>query len=103
MQYFGTAQAALCSALHALMLQRHGNALWFFPALPPGWDTCAFRGYLTAGLRLEARYSAGTASIVVQNERQESWHGRLRLGRATRVVSLPPGELLECRLEDRDG
>jgi hypothetical protein len=102
MQYFGTAQAALCSALHALVLQRYGNSLRFFPALPPGWEACAFRGFLMAGLRLEARYSAGTASIVVQNERRDGWHGKLHLGRVTRVVSLPPGERLECRLEDRD-
>ena len=42
MQYFGTAQGAVCTALHSLLLQARGQAVHLFPALPSGWPAAEF-------------------------------------------------------------
>jgi hypothetical protein len=101
MQYFSTAQAALCSALHALLLQRHGSEVRLFDGRRLGWEDCAFSGFLTGGLRLDARYQSGKAMVLARNERAQAWRGALVLGKTHRLVSLRSGERLECTLEDR--
>jgi len=91
MQYFSTAQAALCSALHALLLQEHGAELRLFPALPPAWDRCAFSGFLAAGLRLDASYEPSRVAVTVRNETDRSRRAVLRAGAAARRVELAAG------------
>lgn len=59
MQYFGTAQAAVCTAIHSLLLQGRGRALHLFPALPSGWREVEFQRLLAAGLTISARLTAG--------------------------------------------
>jgi hypothetical protein len=90
-QYFSTAQAALCSALHALVLQRHGVHIRLFPALPPGWDQCAFTGFQAAGLNLDANYSRGVAEVEVRNPSDRARSAVFRLGKACVAVRLDPG------------
>jgi hypothetical protein len=102
LQYFSTAQAALCSALHALVLQQHGAELRLFPALPPGWERCAFRGFLFAGLRLDAAYELGGVQLTVRNETDHPRRVSFRLGAMVRRLELAAGTRQDLELEDRD-
>jgi hypothetical protein len=102
-QYFSTAQAALCSALHALLLQQHGGELRLFPALPPAWDRCAFRGFLFGGLRVDAAYATGSAHITVANETDRPRRVTLRSGYEVRRLHLAAGAQQDLELEARHG
>ncbi|HEY7832740.1 MAG TPA: hypothetical protein VIG30_04140, partial [Ktedonobacterales bacterium] len=99
MQYFSTAQAALCGALHAMLLQRHGSEVRLFAGRQLGWDECSFRGFLAGGLRLDAHFAAGKATVLARNERAQPWRGTLSLGKSRQSVCLRAGEQLECTLE----
>jgi len=100
-QYFSTAQAALCSALHALVLQRHGVELRLFPSLPNGWDQCSFSGFQARGISLDAAYHCGTAEIVARNTTDRTRTAVFRLGSTRRVVHLRPGADSRFVLEER--
>jgi hypothetical protein len=100
-QYFSTAQAALCSALHALLLQRHGRTLRLFPSLPPGWDRCSFRGFQSRGLSVDASYEGGRAEIEARNLTEQPRGAVFCLGAARRVVQLGPGSTSRFVLEER--
>ena len=102
MQYFSTAQAALCSAIHALLLQQHGAELRFFPAIPSHWDRSAFRDFLVAGLRVTALYERGHAVITVRNETDQPRRTLLRFGAAVQQLTLVPGAEQRVELEDVD-
>ena len=41
MQYFGTAQASVCTAIHQLLLQSF-DGIHIFPALPASWTNVEF-------------------------------------------------------------
>lgn len=98
MQYFSTAQAALCSALHALLVQQHGAELRLFPALPAAWDACAFRGFLFAGIGVDASYRPGSAHVALENRTDRPRTIALRFGRITRRCRLDPGARQELAL-----
>jgi len=100
-QYFSTAQAALCSALHALVLQPHGRALHLFPALPAGWHQCSFRRFQARGLSLDAAYEDGRAEIEARNPTDQPRGAVFRLGTAWHVVQLDPGSATRFVLEER--
>jgi hypothetical protein len=91
MQYFSTAQAALGSALNAMLLQQHGAELRVFPGLPASWDRCAFSGFLVAGLRVDARFERPRATIVIRNVTNRPRQALLRIGACTQRVTLAPG------------
>ena len=100
-QYFSTAQAALCSALHALVLQAHGRMLHLFPALPTGWDQCSFRRFQARGLSLDASYEGGRTEIEARNPTDQPRGAVFRLGAASRMVQLGPGSAIRFVLEER--
>ncbi len=91
MQYFSTAQATLCSAVHALLLQQHGAELRLFPAVPPAWSRCAFSGFLAAGLSLDASYEVGRVAVSVRNVTGAGRRALLRAGSRTATLDLAPG------------
>ncbi|HWE61962.1 MAG TPA: hypothetical protein VHB98_09635 [Chloroflexota bacterium] len=101
-QYFSTAQAALCSALHALLLQAHGAELRLFPALPAHWQRCGFRDFLVDGVRLDARYDRGAAEVVVRNACARPRRIRLRFGAHVQLLTLGVGECRTLELGGRD-
>ena len=49
MQYFGTAQGAVCIAIHQMLLQVHDDQIELFPALPSSWEGASFEHLLAAG------------------------------------------------------
>jgi hypothetical protein len=67
MQYFGTAQAATVTALHALMLQGEEGQVSLFPALPAEWQECGFESLLAEGLEISASYRQGQVSGSARN------------------------------------
>ena len=90
-QYFSTAQAALCSALHALLLQAEGGELRLFPALPAGWTDCAFRDLLANGFALTARYRNGEATVTIRNTTDRTRVAHVSLGDRRTSVALEAG------------
>jgi hypothetical protein len=101
-QYFSTAQAALCSGLDALVLQTHGSEIHLFPALPPGWTTCAFKNFQALGLRITATLENGTAAIEISNPMARERRAMVKLGNDRRAVTVPAGGRQHMVLENRD-
>jgi hypothetical protein len=92
MQYFGTAQAAVCTALHNLLLQSHGEEARLFPALPRTWQNVEFENLLTAGLAVSARYDSGQVQGRVRSLAPKHLAGALRYGDRRLAFDLAPGE-----------
>jgi hypothetical protein len=90
-QYFSTAQAALCSALHALLLQVHSGALHLFPALPVGWEACAFQNFLANGFSVDAHYDRGRAHVTLRNMADRTRVAHLSLGQRRLSIALAAG------------
>lgn len=102
-QYFSTAQAALCGALHALLLQTHGRELQLFPAARAlGWREASFNSFLAAGLSIDASYKDRIAQVRIENTTNRPRVAVLRLGDTRRMVSLQPAAAVNVSLEDRD-
>lgn len=97
MQYFGTAQSAVCTAIHQLLLQTHEDVIDIFPVLPSTWTAAAFDRLLAAGLTVSARMHDRQITGTLKNEspvpltRQVCYHGQ-----ATEVT-LAPGETFNFR------
>jgi hypothetical protein len=93
MQYFGTAQGAVCTALHNLLLQPRGDEVRLFPALPSTWAGAAFQGLLAAGLGVSAVFDR-TVSVegMVRNLSPQPLTRRLRWGEQDATVTLAPGQ-----------
>jgi hypothetical protein len=94
MQYFGTAQGAVCTALHNLLLQAETNEIRIFPALPSSWTDAAFERLLANGCEVSASVSRGSGVIEghlmnVTAEPLELW---LRIGQQDEVRTIASGE-----------
>jgi hypothetical protein len=101
-QYFSTAQAALCSALHALLLQMHGAELRLFPALPAHWERCGFRDFLVDGLHVDAQFERGVATVTVRNEGVRPRRQRVRFGALVETMEVGAGDRRTLELESGD-
>ncbi len=97
MQYFGTAQSAVCTALHNLLLQTHDDVIDVFPALPSGWTTAAFERLLAAGLTISARLEDNQIVGSLKNESPVTLARRVQHGDQVVEAVLAPGESLELR------
>ena len=97
MQYFGTAQGAVCTALHTMLLQTHEDVINVFPALPTAWTAVSFEHLLAAGLTVSATLDDKEMTCVVHNvtsgslTRQVHWRDRHS------AITLAPGDTLELR------
>lgn len=93
MQYFGTAQAAVCTAIHHLLLQttREG-AIHVFPALPPTWITARFESLLAAGLTVSAELDAQKVTCTLKNESTVTLTRQVKHRDQLTEVTLAPGE-----------
>jgi hypothetical protein len=97
MQYFGTAQGAVCTALHNLLLQAESGEIRVFPALPSSWTESAFDRLLANGCEVSAsvaRKKRGSGVIEghlvnVTNGPLELW---LRMGQLDETVKIASGE-----------
>ena len=93
MQYFCTAQAAVVTALHSLLLQAGtGDEVHVFPAVPAAWQTCSFERLLANGLEVSAGYEAGRIRGQVKNIAPLALERTVRFGSIEKHVQLKPGE-----------
>lgn len=92
MQYFCTAQAAVMTAFHSLLLQGNEQNLAIFPALPPEWQECSFEKLLSNGFEVSASYSKGAASARVKNVTTTSLQKTLKINKKEILLHLEPGE-----------
>jgi hypothetical protein len=94
MQYFGTAQGAVCTALHNLLLQSDADEIRVFPALPSSWPEAAFERLLANGCEISASVSRGSGVIEghlvnVTAEPIKLW---LRVGQKHELRTIANGE-----------
>jgi alpha-L-fucosidase 2 len=92
MQYFLTAQAAVVTALHSLMLQSREEMVEIFPAIPPEWQTCSFERLLASGLELSATYENGRIRGEARNVAPAALERTLKVGNTVTHVQLKQGE-----------
>ena len=94
MQYFGTAQGAVCTALHNLLLQSEADTIRVFPALPANWAEAAFERLLSNGCEISANVSRGTG--VIEGHLVNMTAGPLalwlRIGQQDEAVEIASGE-----------
>lgn len=93
MQYFGTAQAAVCTAIHQLLLQSSADSIHIFPALPAAWTTVAFEHLLAAGLTVSATRNSQSVACVLKNESPITLKRDIRYGDQLNEVIIAPGEV----------
>lgn len=95
MQYFGTAEAAVATAIHQLLLQAMPDGLIrLFPAIPSAWQAAAFENLLAAGLVVSARLEDGIVACTLTNQAGEALTRSVMCGQDERQVILAPGEAL---------
>ena len=94
MQYFGTAQGAVCTALHNLLLQAEDDGIRVFPALPSGWSEAAFERLLANGCEVSAsvRRSSGVIEGDLLNVTAGPLDLWLRIGQQLETVEIASGE-----------
>jgi hypothetical protein len=94
MQYFSTAQAAVCTAIHHLMLQDRDGDVLLFPSVPGGWPRCSFERLLAAGVEISGRFDrAGhTARAELRNIAGIPLETTVRHEGGVEHLALAPGE-----------
>jgi hypothetical protein len=92
MQYFGTAQAAVCIALHQMLLQSSDDTIDLFPALPSAWDRAAFDHLLAAGLTISAQWTPTGIEWSARNDSGGPLTRTVRYGDQAETLELQPGE-----------
>jgi hypothetical protein len=92
MQYFGTAQGAVCTALHSLLLQERGSVIMIFPALPKHWNDVSFNHLLVNGCVVSASYTRKGSKIEgsLKNITNSHLAINLKVGDEIRSIHLIP-------------
>jgi hypothetical protein len=92
MQYFGTAQGAVATAIHSLLLQANGETIAIFPALPADWTGASFQNLRALGWLVSAAFNSACVTATMTNDagtpltRTVTFKGRQEL------VMLQPGQ-----------
>jgi hypothetical protein len=97
MQYFGTAQSAVCTALHSLLLQTHADVIDVFPALPAAWTAVSFERLLAAGLTVSAALDGSEVVCTLRNDAPVPLTRQVRCGDQQSTVTLASGDVRELR------
>jgi hypothetical protein len=92
MMYFGTAQGAMCIALHQMLLQTHGDGIDIFPALPASWPRASFENLLVNGFTVTASWTPQEVEWTVHNRSNVALTRDVRYGDHAETVTLQPGE-----------
>jgi hypothetical protein len=97
MQYFSTAQSAVCTAIHNLLLQVYRDEIHLFPTLPKAWmdKQLEFNNLLASGLNVSATLVDPIQHVkgVVRNIAPISLTRRICFGRQSMTMTLQPGEV----------
>ena len=93
MQYFGTAEAAVCTAIHSLLLQTSGDGIDVLPSLPSQWESAAFENLRVSGFTVSASWTrAGGVTVTARNAAPLPLTRELRYQGNTIMLDLQPGE-----------
>ena len=92
MQYFGTAQGAVCIALHQLLLQSSAESIDLFPALPSSWDHAGFDRLLAQGFAVTAKWTPQQVEWTVENVSPARLAREVRFGGQSAQVDLEQGQ-----------
>lgn len=92
MQYFATAQGAVCVAIHQMLLQTRGDRIDLFPAVPSSWQNTAFENLRAAGFVISASYDSSNVVWTARNDSSVSLIRHLSYGDQSVTVELQPGE-----------
>lgn len=92
MQYFLTAQGAVVTAIHNLLLQSHENDIEIFPAVPAEWQSCSFNRLLRAGFEVSATFNQGWIKGEIKNITTVVLESNIKFGQTVKQVTLKPGE-----------
>lgn len=92
MQYFCTAQAAVMSAFHTMLLQGNGTELNIFPAIPTEWHEVSFDHLINHGFAVSAALANGIIHGTVKNISPVELSATLHCGEFTQALQLKPGE-----------
>jgi hypothetical protein len=100
MMYFGTAQGSVCTALHSLLIQSHGDDVLLFPAVPAGWPGAGFQRLLSGGLEVSAAFEreAGRVWGEARNVTPTRLRRTLRWKERAQTVTLARGERVKFDL-----
>lgn len=92
MQYFCTAQAAVMTALHTMLLQSDEQRLKIFPAIPASWTSCSFERLLCDGVEVSASFANGHAKATLRNISSIVLNRVISIGRQEIRLNLAPNE-----------
>lgn len=93
MQYFGTAQAACCVAIHQMLLQTfEEDSLLLFPAIPSSWEHTSYENLLASGFTISADWTPNTVQWTATNIADVPLTRHIVYGDRTETVTLQPGE-----------
>jgi len=91
MQYFGTAQGAVCIAIHQMLLQVQNGHIELFPALPSAWETASFDNLLAEGLSVTAKWTKDSVECTLRNDANVPLTRDILYGKQPITVELAPG------------
>jgi hypothetical protein len=95
MQYFNTAQAAVCIGIHSLLLQERGEVLAVLPRVPSEWDRCRFSGLMLGPLKVSAEWERGrgVTACQVRNAGPAETQRTVVVNNRAYEITLGPGEV----------
>jgi hypothetical protein len=92
MQYFCTAQAAVMTAFHMMLLQGNEAGIHVFPAIPAEWSTVSFENLISNGLAVSAALANGNITGSVRNISPVELSTMLHFKGFAQEIHLKPGE-----------
>ena len=94
MQYFGTAQAAVCTAIQYMLLQGRADGISIFPAVPAEWPLCSFDRLLVNGTKVSGTFdrAANTIQVTLHNIANEDLNTSIWHGKQIEEIALAPGQ-----------
>ncbi len=95
MQYFGTAQGAVCTAIHNLLLQGKDERIAIFPAVPSAWRSARFDNLLINGVTVSATLDKSSVACTIKNDSEVKLSRVIMSGAHRTELTLEPGETRE--------
>jgi hypothetical protein len=95
MQYFGTAQGAVCTAIHNLLLQGKDQQIAIFPAVPSAWRAARFDSLLINGVTVSATLDNSSVACTIKNDSEVTLSRVIMSGAHRTELTLEPGETRE--------
>jgi hypothetical protein len=94
MQYFSTAQAAVCTAIHHLLLEDRAGEILLFPAVPGGWSRCSYERLLVTGVEVSGQFdrARNSARAELRNIAETPLETTVRYHGNSQQLALAPGE-----------